>query len=292
MVTIVGRPNAGKSTLLNALLGEKLAIVTPKPQTTRDRIRGICPMKNGQLVFVDTPGVHKGKKALNRLLRDVALESIPDVDVILYVRDVTRRHNSDDTAILDAIQACGKPAIAILNKIDKIKKNDLLPMMARLHDTGLFTTLIPVSALRGKGLDPVRDETLKLVPEGPALYPEDDLTDKPVRFLVAELVREQLFHALNQEMPYSVAVETTKFSQREGRKLVDIDATVHVERANQKGIVLGKGGELMKAVSTAARLEIQKLIGQKVNLQIFVHVEPNWAKSDKSLEKVGYSRDQ
>ncbi len=291
-VTIVGRPNAGKSTLLNALLGEKLAIVTAKPQTTRHRIRGILPVENGQLVFVDTPGVHRGKKALNRHLRELALQTIPDVDAIVYVRDATRVANEDDRVVIDAIRASKKPAVAVLNKVDRVKKPKLLPIMAELAEAGVFQAIVPVSATRADGLEPLLDEVRAIVPEGPPLYPPDELTDRPVRFLAAELIREQLFLALADELPYSVAVQVTKFSPREGRRLVDVDATIHVERESQKGIVVGKGGERIKVIATRAREEIERLIDSKVNLQLFVRVEPNWTKSDKGLKKLGYTEEQ
>ncbi len=289
-VTIVGRPNVGKSTMLNAILGQKIAIVTAKPQTTRDRIVGVCPIENGQLIFVDTPGVHRAKKALNKHMREVAMGSIGDVDAVIVMLDANFGISRDDREILDAVELAKKPALAVLNKVDRVPKQKLLPLMAALHETGLFSAIIPISALKEDGLDTVLAEAAKLVPEGPALYGDDELTDKPVRFLVAELLREELMKALADELPYSIGVEITRYKRREDRPLVDIDATIHVERKSQKGIVLGKGGERMKAVNAAARAQIEALIDSKVFLRVHVRVEPNWTTSAKGLKKLGYTK--
>ena len=292
-VTFVGRPNVGKSTLMNALLGEKIAIVTPKPQTTRDRIVGICPIDNGQIIFVDTPGVHNGKYALNHHLRDVALETLRDVDVIAFVLDcvsVKGKLHAEDEEILAAIAEAKKPAIAVLNKVDRIHKPKLLPLIADLSRREIFEALIPVSAKTGSGLDVLREELRQRIPVGPALYDSEELTDKPLRFLVAELFREQLMLALGQELPYSLAVEIVRFKQRTDRPLTEIDATIHVERKSQKGIVLGEHGKRLKSIATAARAAIEELVGTRVYLRTHVRVEPNWTRSDRGLKKLGYTR--
>jgi len=293
-VTLVGRPNAGKSTLLNAFLGEKLAIVTPKPQTTRDRILGVASVDDGQIIFLDTPGVHKGRKALNKHLSEVALSTIGDVDVVLFVIDAgdaaRKGLKHDDERIIEAIQAAGCTSIALLNKVDTVAKERLLPLIAHLSEREVFSTIIPVSATKDDGLSIALTETLALLPEGPPLYPEDELTDKPMRFLVGELLREQIFLSMKQEVPYSVAVEIIRFKEREDGKLVEIDATIHVERTSQKGIILGKGGQNIKEVSTIAREEIEKLVGKKVFLRTHVRVEPNWTKNERSMRKLGYSK--
>ena len=291
-VAILGRPNVGKSTLLNALLGEKLAIVTPKPQTTRDRILGICPTPNGQLVFLDTPGVHRARKALNQHLRDVALATIPDADVILFVLDASRAVNRlgrDEEAIIRAIIAQKKPAIAVLNKIDQVQKLALLPLIKDLADRNCFQAIIPVSARDREGLEPLLAEARNLVPEGPPLFAEDELTDRPMRFLVGELFREQLMLSLADELPYSIAVVVTRYKARSDRPLVEIDCTVHVERTSQKGIVLGKGGERLKEVATSARAAIEALVGMQVYLRTHVRVEPGWTQSERAMRKLGYT---
>lgn len=292
-VTIIGRPNVGKSTLLNGFLGQKIAIVTPKPQTTRDRIVGVCHRAGGQLVFLDTPGVHRGKRALNRHLTDVALATIPDVDAALFVLDVSRCAGgiaAADKALVDRLAESGKPLVACLNKIDQVKRPQLLPLITVLAERGCFRAIVPVSATRRDGVERVLDELLALMPEGPALYEEDAITDRPVRFLCAELLREQLMLALGQELPYAVAVEITGFKTREDRPLVEIDATIHVERSSQKAIVLGKGGKTIKTVSTAARAEMETLLEQQVFLRVHVRVEPNWTNSPKSMRKLGYDK--
>ncbi|HIA04862.1 MAG TPA: GTPase Era, partial [Myxococcales bacterium] len=280
--------------LLNAFLGEKLAIVTPKPQTTRDRILGIVAVDGGQLVFLDTPGVHRGSRALNRHLSEVALSTIGDVDVVLFVIDAkyaTRKQLAkDDRRIIEAIKKSDRRAIALINKVDSVPKGNLLPLIAQLSDAAVFTSIIPVSATQADGLDVVLSEVMTYLPESPPLYPEDELTDKPVRFLVSELIREQLFLSMKQELPYSVAVEIINYKEREDEKLIEIDATIHVERTSQKGIILGKGGQSIKEVCTAARAEIEKLVGKQVFLRTHVRVEPNWTKNERSMRKLGYSK--
>jgi GTP-binding protein Era len=292
-VTFVGRPNVGKSTLMNALMGEKIAIVTPKPQTTRDRIIGICPVDNGQIIFVDTPGVHHGKYALNRHLREVALETLQDVDVVAFVLDcssIKTGFHPEDEEILLAVEKAKKPAVAVLNKVDRVHKPKLLPILAELNQRQIFDTLVPVSAKTGSGLDLLRQELWQRLPEGPPLYDPDELTDKPLRFLVAELLREQLMLALGQELPYSLAVEIVRFKQRTDRPLAEIDATIHVERKSQKGIVLGERGQRLKSIASSARAAMEQLIGTRVYLRTHVRVEPNWTRSDRGLNKLGYSR--
>lgn len=292
-VTIVGRPNVGKSTLLNALLGEKLAIVTPKPQTTRDRILGIKPVPGGQIVFLDTPGVHLGSKALNRHMREVALATLGDVDAVLFVLDATgaaRGFTREEETLVQAVRESGKPTVAVINKVDAVSKPSLLPLMARLHELGLFRAIVPVSATAADGLDRLLAETLPLLPAGPPLFPEDELTDRPVRFLVAELIREQVMLQTRQELPYSVAVEVIRFAERTDKPLIEIDATIHVERESQKAIVLGHGGERVKEISQAAREGIEALVGKQVFLRAHIRVEPDWTKSEKGLRKLGYTR--
>jgi GTP-binding protein Era len=290
-VAIVGRPNAGKSTLLNALLGEKIAIVTPKPQTTRDRIVGVLTQPRGQIAFVDTPGFHHGKRALNRHLIEVTLSALNDVDAVLHVLDVTRvalDAGPEDAALLEAVVASGKPAILVINKVDVIEKAQLLPLIASWASKHTYASVVPVSALQADGLTHILDELFATLPVGPPLFDADTLTDRPIRFLVAELLREQLMLALGEELPYSVAVEIDKYHERPDRPLVEIDCTIHVERDSQKPIVLGRGGETIKAVGAAARVEMEKLVGRQVFLQTHVRVEPNWTRSAKGLKKLGY----
>jgi len=292
-VGILGNPNVGKSTLLNQLLGEKLAIVTHKPQTTRDRILGVRPVPNGQLIFLDTPGVHRADKALNKHMVDVAMTALNDVDVAILVVDATESKKrgileSVDPGLLEAIQNSEKPLISAINKVDRVAKNLLLPMIGDLHDSGLFTAIVPISAKTGDGVEALLSEIHAQVPEGPPLFPEDTLTDRSLRFLASELLREQLILATKDELPYSVAVEVTRFKERTDKPLVEIDVTVHVERNSQKGIILGKDGARLKAAATEARKRMEELTGQKVFLRTHVRVEPNWTKRPGGLRKLGY----
>ena len=294
-ITLVGRPNAGKSTILNALLGEKVAIVTHKPQTTRDRILGILPVENGQIVVLDTPGVHRGKRALNKHMTDVALSSIGDVDAVLFVLDApyaaSHGLHPQDERIIAAIAGQKKSAIAVLNKMDLVSTDKVLALVTTLSELHPFAAIVPVSAKKQRGLDILRTEACALMPEGQPLYPEDELTDRPLRFLVAELLREQIILAVGQEVPYSVAVEVTSFKQRADRDdLVDIDATIHVERDSQKGILLGKGGAKMKEIARAARHQMEDIVGQKVFLRTHIRVEPNWTRKPQAMRKLGYDK--
>lgn len=290
-IAIVGRPNAGKSTLLNVLLGEKVAIVTPKPQTTRDRIMGVLTRPDAQIAFVDTPGFHVGKSALNHHLVDVALSVLGDVDAVMMLVDLTRTTHepgAEDTALLEAVRRANKPTVLVLNKVDLVDKQQLLPLVQAWSQLARWSAIVPVSALQNDGLDRVLMELVACLPPGPPLFEADTLTDRPMRFLVAELLREQLMMALGEELPYAVAVEIMRYHERPDGKVVDIAATIHVERTSQKPIVLGKGGETIKAIGSAARLEMEKLIGRRVFLETHVRVEPNWTRSAKGLRKLGY----
>ncbi len=292
-VGILGNPNVGKSTLLNQLLGEKLAIVTHKPQTTRDRILGVRPVPNGQLIFLDTPGVHRADKALNKHMVDVAMSALNDVDVAVLVLDASDCQKkgaleSVHAGLMEALRKSKKPIVVAINKVDKVPKNALLPMISAVHESELFTAIVPISAKSGDGVDALLGEIHSQVPLGPPLYPEDTLTDRSVRFLAGELLREQLILATKDELPYSVAVEVTRFKERTDKPLTEIDVTVHVERSSQKGIVLGKNGSRIKAAATEARQRIEELTGQKVFLRTHVRVEPNWTKRPGGLRKLGY----
>ena len=292
-VGILGNPNVGKSTLLNQLLGEKLAIVTHKPQTTRDRILGVRPVPNGQLIFLDTPGVHRADKALNKHMVDVAMTALNDVDVAVLVLDANICQKkgaleSVNEGLMKALEQSKKPIVVAINKVDKVAKNALLPMISAVHDSQLFTAIVPICARSGDGVEALLSEIHSQVPLGPPLYPEDTLTDRSVRFLAGELLREQLILATKDELPYSVAVEVTRFKERTDKPLTEIDVTVHVERTSQKGIVLGKNGSRIKTAATEARKRIEELTGQKVFLRTHVRVEPNWTKRPGGLRKLGY----
>lgn len=280
-VAILGRPNAGKSTLLNALMGTKLAIVAPRPQTTRTAIQGVLKLPGAQIAFVDTPGIHESSTLLNKRMMDQVRASA-DADVVLFLVDATARFNDEDAGAVDLVKKTGAPAIAVFNKIDKLReKAKLLALIERYQAMHDFAAYIPISALKGDGVDLLRKEILARLPEGPALYPEDHLTDQPERFLAAEIIREKVLHLTRQEVPHAVAVMIENWEDTAG--LVRIAATIYIERPGQKAILIGAGGALLKKIGTLARREIETLVGKKVFLQTFVKVRPNWRQDPEFL---------
>ncbi len=280
-VSILGRPNAGKSTLLNALMGTKLAIVAPRPQTTRTSIQGVLKLPGAQIVFVDTPGIHESSTLLNKRMMDQVRASA-DADVVLFLVDATARFNDDDAGAVDLVKKTGAPAIAVFNKIDKLRdKAKLLALIERYQAMHEFAAYVPISALKGDGVDLLRKEILARLPEGPALYPKDHLTDQPERFLAAEIIREKVLHLTRQEVPHAVAVMIENWEDTPG--LLRIAATIYIERPGQKAILIGAGGALLKKIGTLARREIETLVGKKVFLQTFVKVRPNWRQDPEFL---------
>jgi GTPase len=280
-VAILGRPNAGKSTLLNALMGTKLAIVAPRPQTTRTSIRGVLKLPGAQIVFVDTPGIHESSTLLNKRMMDQVRASA-DADVVLFLVDATARFNEDDAGAVDLVKKTGAPAIAVFNKIDKLReKAKLLALIERYQAMHDFAAYVPISALKGDGVDLLRKEILARLPEGPALYPKDHLTDQPERFLAAEIIREKVLHLTRQEVPHAVAVMIENWEDTPG--LLRIAATIYIERPGQKAILIGAGGALLKKIGTLARREIETLVDKKVFLQTFVKVRPNWRQDSEFL---------
>jgi len=283
-VTLVGRPNSGKSTLLNQLVGEKISIVTDKPQTTRNIVRGIVTTQEGQIVFLDTPGIHKPIHKMNTLMMESVREAMSEVDVLALLVDATEPFGKGDQFTLELIKPLTIPKLLLLNKIDRIKKKDLLPIIERYSSLGEFKEILPISALKRDNVDTLLDILFKLLPTGPFYYPEDQLSDRQERSLAAEMVREKVIDLTREELPYSVAVSIDRFE--EGATLARIYATIHVDRENQKGIVIGKGGQLLKAIGTAARLDIEKLLGQKVFLDLRVKVSPGWRDNDQALKSL------
>ncbi|MCU1336228.1 MAG: GTP-binding protein Era [Bryobacterales bacterium] len=280
-VSILGRPNAGKSTLLNALLGTKLAIVGPRPQTTRTAIQGVLTEPGAQIVFVDTPGIHESSTLLNKRMMDQVRASA-EADVVLFLVDATARPSEEDAQAVDLVKKTGAPAIAVFNKVDKLReKAKVLALIERYRELHDFAAYIPISALKGDGVDVVRKEILARLPEGPSLYPKNHLTDQPERFLAAEIVRENALHLTHQEVPHAVAVMVEQWEDTP--TLLRIAATIYVERPGQKAILIGAGGALLKKIGTLARREIETRVGKKVFLQTFVKVRPNWRQDPEFL---------
>lgn len=280
-ISILGRPNAGKSTLLNALLGRKVAIVAPRPQTTRTAIQGVLTIPGAQLVFVDTPGIHKSTTLMNKRMMDTVRASAP-ADVVLFLIDSLTRFTDEDAQAVDLVKSTGAPAIAVFNKIDQVKpKEKVLELIDRYRALLEFAAYVPISARNGEGLDVLRNEIISRLPEGPALYPKDYLTDQPERFMAAELIREQALRLTREEVPHAIAVMVE--SWEDTPKLLRIVATIYVERPGQKVILIGTGGAMLKKIGTLARQGIEELTGKKVFLQTFVKVRPNWREDPEFL---------
>jgi GTPase len=293
-VSIIGRPNAGKSTLLNALVGEKLAIVTRKPQTTRNRIQGIVNVEKkgkraaGQIVLIDTPGVHKPINSLNRRMMKEVYDAVEGCDLLLVIVDATGKFDAGDQFVLNLAKKTSIPIILLLNKIDVIPKERLLPLIAQYKELHDFVDVIPISALKEKGLDTLLDAIVRALPEGPHYFPKDQITDQPERFLAAELIREQVLQFTSQEVPHATAVLIDSFE--EGARLTRIAATIYCEREGQKAILIGKQGSSLKKIGTQGRLQIERLLGMKVFLELFVKVQPNWRESRHFVEEIDWRR--
>jgi GTP-binding protein Era len=287
-VSLIGRPNSGKSTLLNLILGEKIAITSPKPQTTRNRILGIKNLPSGQVIFLDTPGIHRAKSILNQSMVRTALSTLQEVDSICFLVEADFPDNEENEWILENLKKTAKPIFLVINKIDLVSKGNLLPIMERYSRARPFEQMIPVSALWGDGVDVLVKELLKVLPEGPRLFPEEMITDLPERFLAAELIREKVFHLTRDEVPYATAAVVEEFKERPDRNLVVIRATIQVERESQKGILIGEKGRMLKEIGRLAREEIEALLGTKVFLELWVKVEKNWRDDPQALRRLGF----
>ena len=286
-VAIVGRPNVGKSTLLNALVGVKLAAVTPKPQTTRTRIVGVRTLPGAQVIFVDTPGIHAARSALNRRMVDVAEQAIPEVDTVCLVLDADAGVTPADRGLIERLTAQRAQTIVALNKIDRVKKPALLPQLAAVAELLPGRVLVPLSARRGEGVPSLLEAVVRTLPEGPPQFGDDEFTTESSRFLVQEMVREQLFLALEQEVPYGTAVVVDEYREEPERGLAVVTATILVERPAHKGMVIGSGGAQLKAVGRAARLALEALLGTRLYLELFVRVEPGWSRDRRRLDEIG-----
>jgi len=286
-VAIIGRPNVGKSTLLNHIVGQKIAITSPKPQTTRNRILGIQNLDHAQVLYVDTPGIHEARSPLNRYMVDQARAACLDVDVVLWLVEADRPVDTDPM-IPRLLEKGDRPVLLVINKIDTIPRDRLLPMIDAYSKICPFASIIPISALKGDGVDRLMDEIPALLPEGPRYYPEDQLTDVPERFIVAEMIREQILMRTRDEVPYGVAVLVERSQDNPAKNMVGISAVVNVERDSQKGILVGKGGIMIRQIGQSARKEIERMLGVKVHLELFVRVQKNWTMSGRMMKEFGY----
>jgi len=284
---IVGRPNVGKSTLLNALVGTKVAIVSPKPQTTRNRILGIRTLPEAQVVFLDTPGIHEGRSLLNRRMVDVARQTLAEADVLLFVLDASAGVTPADRALAGTLAGLRTPTLVVVSKRDLVRPSKLLPVIEALAGALPEREIIPVSARTGENVGVVLDAAIAALPEGPRLYPEDEYTTETERFLGQELVREQLFIQMKEEIPYGTAVEVEEFTEKPDRNVVVVRATIVVDRPGHKAIVIGAGGQRLVEIGRRARVEMEALLGVKVFLDLFVKVEPGWAKNPRRLKELG-----
>ncbi len=288
-VALLGRPNVGKSTLLNRILGAKVAIVTSKPQTTRDRIAGIRTEARGQIVFLDSPGIHRPRRALNEFMVGTAERIAGEADVVAHVVDDRRGDGGEEESLVRGIlsRAC-VPRVLVLNKADRMGTEAAAARRAELMDSGLYREGFAVSATRGTGIAEFVSFLFEALPEGPAFYPEEDLSDLPMRFIAKEVIREKLFRHLDEELPYSVAVAIEEYREDPEKGLTRIRAEIVVERESQKGIVIGRGGSMLKTIGTEARLELEKETGERVYLELFVKVEKDWSRNETKLRRLGY----
>ena len=286
VVALIGRPNAGKSTLLNAVIGEKIAIVSDKPQTTRTRIAGVLTRPEGQMVFLDTPGIHKPGYKLNRRMMAIVTDALSTVDLILLMIDATKSIGHGDQFVLDMTKRVGTRAFLLPNKVDALRdKTKLLPLIGRYSGEREFAEVIPLSALTGNGVDLLIRKVLEYLPAGPLLYPEDELTDQTERVLAAELVREKILQVTGQELPYVTAVVTERWEEAEG--ITRIHCLIYVERPSHRAIVIGKAGARLKEIGTAARADIEKLLGRHVFLNLFVKIRERWRDDERALDELG-----
>lgn len=288
-VTLIGRPNVGKSTLMNRLIGQKIAITSNKPQTTRNRIQTVFTDERGQIVFLDTPGIHKAKNKLGEYMVNVAERTLKEVDVVLWLVEPTTFIGAGEQHIAAQLKTIKTPVVLVINKVDTIKKEEILKFIDAYKDICNFADIVPVSALKGQNTDTILEVIFKYLPYGPAFYDEDTVTDQPQRQIVAEMIREKALRCLDEEIPHGIAVTIEKMKVRPNGKVVDIEATIVCERDSHKGIIIGKGGAMLKKIGSAARFEIERMMEMKANLQIWVKVRKDWRDSDLFIKNFGYS---
>lgn len=287
-VSLIGRPNVGKSTLMNLLIGEKISIISSKPQTTRNKIQTILTTDNMQVIFVDTPGIHKAKSKLGDYMVKSAETSLNDVDIVLYLVEPYEKIKESDKAILERLQKVETPVFLVINKIDTIEKPELLKVIESYSKEYNFAEIILLSALKGKNQETLLENIEKYLPEGPKYFPEDMITDQPEKQIVSEIIREKALYLLQDEIPHGIAVEITSMKHRKDKDIMDIDAIIYCERDSHKGIIIGKQGSMLKKIGSNARRDIQRFLGSQINLQIWIKVKKDWRDSDFLLKNFGY----
>lgn len=289
-VTLIGRPNVGKSTLMNYLIGQKIAITSNKPQTTRNRIQTVLTTEEGQIIFVDTPGIHKAKNKLGEYMVNVAERTLNEVDVVLWLVEPTTFIGAGEQHIIEQLKKVKTPVILVINKEDTVKREEILSCILKYSEAYAFADIVPVSAKTGNNTDELLKVIMKYLPYGPQFYDEDTITDQPERQIVAEIIREKALHSLNEEIPHGIAVSIEQMKTRKNH-VVDIDATIICERDSHKGIIIGKQGSMLKKIGSTARFEIERLLDCKVNLQLWVKVKKDWRDSDFMIKNFGYHED-
>lgn len=291
-ISIIGRPNVGKSTFLNRVIGQKIAIMSDKAQTTRNKIQGVLTVNDAQMIFIDTPGIHKPKHKLGDFMMKVAVNTLKEVDLILFMVNAEEGFGRGEEFILEKFQTVNTPIFLVINKIDQVHPDKLLPIMESYQEKYPFKEIVPISALEGNNVDRLLDQIKSFLPEGPQYYPADQVTDHPERFIITELIREKALHLTREEIPHSLAVVLDKMERREGKDIIDVMATVIVERDSQKGIIIGKQGSMLKEIGKRARADIENLLGSKVYLELWVKVQKDWRNKMSQLRDYGFNEDE
>lgn len=291
-VSIIGRPNVGKSTFLNRVIGQKIAIMSDKPQTTRNKIQGVLTLPDAQMIFIDTPGIHKPKHKLGDFMMKVAQNTLKEVDLILFMVNAEEGFGRGEEFILEKFQAINTPIFLVINKIDQIHPDDLLSIIDSYQEKYSFEEIVPISALEGNNVERLLEQIKRLLPEGPQYYPADQVTDHPERFIITELIREKALHLTREEIPHSLAVVLDKMVRLEGKDVIHVMATIIVERDSQKGIIIGKQGSMLKEIGKRARVDIENLLGSKVFLELWVKVQKDWRNKMAQLREYGFNEDE
>ncbi|MEY9868356.1 GTP-binding protein Era [Peribacillus sp. B2I2] len=291
-ISIIGRPNVGKSTFLNRVIGQKIAIMSDKPQTTRNKVQGVLTQNDSQMIFIDTPGIHKPKHKLGDFMMKVATNTLKEVDLILFMINATEGYGRGDEFIIEKLQSVKTPVFLVVNKIDAMHPDDLLPIIEKYQQLYPFAAVVPISALEGNNVETLLEQIKEHLPEGPQFYPADQVTDHPERFIISELVREKVLHLTREEIPHSVAVVIDSIKKMDNSDTINVMATIVVERDSQKGIVIGKQGKMLKEVGSRARVDIENLLGSKVFLELWVKVQKDWRNKASQLRDYGFNESE